>query len=47
MYILYVTYVLLLLVLAYYSYNSTLYKDRLYTRITLLAYTMFALALII
>ena len=47
MYILYVTYVLLLVVLLYYSFDSELYIDRLYTRITLLAYTMFAIAMTI
>lgn len=44
MYILYVT---LLLVLLYYSYYSALYIDRVYTRITLLAYTMFGIAVLL
>ncbi len=44
MYILYVT---LLLVLVYYSLDSALYIDRVYTRITLLAYTMFGIAVLL
>ena len=47
MYILYVTYLLVLIVLLYYSLHSALYIDRVYTRITLLAYTMFGIAVLL
>jgi len=43
----YILYAMLLLVLVYYSIHSELYIDRVYSRLCLLAYSLFALALII
>ena len=43
----YILYVILLLVLVHYSIYSQLYIDRIYTRWTLLAYSMFGIALLL
>jgi hypothetical protein len=43
----YILYALLLLVLVHYSIHSELYIDRIYTRLTLLAYSMFGIAVLL